>query len=86
MPIHLGIACRCKRVHFLASSRRIEVSRTTRSGNIYVLICCLDCAATTLFSKDQLLPYSVAELVFRKGYAELGEYQAEGRAFAAQVT
>jgi hypothetical protein len=57
MPIHLGIACRCGRAHFVASSRRIEVSHATRSGSVYTLICYPDCAATTYFSQDQLRPY-----------------------------
>jgi len=84
MPIHLGIACGCGRVHFIASSSRIEVSHATESGSVYKLTCFPDCSAITYFSHAQLRRYSLSELVFRRSYANLGEYHVESRTYAAR--
>lgn len=75
MPVHLGIACNWGRVHFVASSNRIEISSAELAMNAHSLVCF--CGATTYFSREQLRPYRVSEETFHTGYARLGEYEME---------
>jgi hypothetical protein len=74
MPIYMGIMCeRCRKVHFIATSSGIQFSRP--GGGIYRLSCPPPCAQTREFRKEGMLPYRVAEDVFRRGYALEGEYE-----------
>jgi hypothetical protein len=81
MPIHMGIVCeQCRKVHFIATSRAMQFSRLTE---MYLLKCPTPCATTGQFHEHLMLPYRVADEVFRRGYAAEGEYElirsVEGR-------
>ena len=72
MPIHVGIICeRCRKVHFIATSKRIEVAE--RDGS-YRLACMFPCGAMRHFRKEQMLPYAASDDVFSRGYAERDAY------------
>jgi hypothetical protein len=74
MPIHMGIMCeQCRKVHFIATSSGIQFSRS--GGGIYQLKCPPPCATTRQFHEYLMLPYRVADHVFRRGYAEEREYE-----------
>ncbi len=74
MPIHMGIRCEtCGRVHFVATSRGIYLSRT--AGRIYKLACKAPCPEVRKFRKESMRPFRVSDDVFRRGYAEEGEYE-----------
>ena len=74
MPIHMGIMCdKCRKVHFIASSSGIQLSRTAEG--IYWLTCKPPCPEIREFRKDGMRPYRVSEDVFSRGYAEEGEYE-----------
>jgi len=73
MPIHVGISCeRCGKVHFIATSKRIEFGQNDKS---YRLACMFPCGAIRYFQKEQMLPYAVSDDVFSRGYAERNEYE-----------
>ena len=73
MPIHAGIMCeRCRKIHFIATSSGIQLSR---SGGMYRLNCPPPCAEMKEFRKEGMRPYRVADEVFRRGYASEGEYE-----------
>lgn len=75
MPIHMGIMCdACKAVHFIATSPGVELSRTVQG--LYQLTCKPPCSAAKRFRKDEVRPYRVEDEAFRRGYAEVHEYQA----------
>jgi len=74
LPIHMGIVCeQCRKVHFIAPSSGIQFSRS--GGRIYQLKCPPPCATTREFQEYLMLPYRVADEVFRTGYAEEDEYE-----------
>jgi hypothetical protein len=74
MPIHMGIMCEaCRRVHFIATSPGIQLSRTTEG--IYKLVCKPPCPEVREFRKEGMCPYRVPDDVFRRGYADEGEYE-----------
>jgi hypothetical protein len=73
MRIHMGIMCeRCRKVHFVATSRAIQFSRLSET---YLLKCPPPCATTGLFQEHLMLPYRVSDEVFRTGWAAEGEYE-----------
>jgi hypothetical protein len=72
MPIHVGIMCeRCQKVHFITTSSAIQFSRS--GGGIYRLNC--PCTEWKDFRKEGIFAYRVADDIFRRGYAEKGEYE-----------
>jgi hypothetical protein len=74
MAIHMGIMCEaCGLVHFVASSPGITLSRNIEG--IYRLACKAPCSEVKMFRKEAMHPYRVSEDVFKKGYAEAGEYE-----------
>src|SRR6516164_669532 len=77
MPIHAGIMCeRCRKIHFIATSSGIQLSRSGGAGGgMYRLNCPPPCAEMKEFRKEGMRPYRVADEVFRRGYASEGEYE-----------
>jgi hypothetical protein len=74
MPIHMGVMCEaCGKVHFVATSRGIQLSRTAEG--MYRLTCKPPCPETREFRKEGMHPYRVSDDVFKRGYAEEGEYE-----------
>lgn len=74
MPIHMGIMCEgCRKVHFVGTSSAIQFSRSGTGA--YRLNCPPPCATWREFRKDEVRPYRLADEVFRRGYAEEGEYE-----------
>jgi hypothetical protein len=74
----MGIMCdACRKVHFIATSPGIQLSRTTEG--IYRLTCKPPCPEVREFSrefrKEGIRPYRVSDTVFKTGYAEEGEYE-----------
>jgi hypothetical protein len=70
----MGIMCdACRKVHFIATSPGIILSRTT--PGMYVLTCRFPCPEMREFRKDTMRPYRVTEEVFKTGYAREGEYE-----------
>jgi hypothetical protein len=70
----MGVMCEaCRRVHFIATSRRVQLSQTAEG--IYLLRCNPPCPAVSEFRKDGMHPYRVSEDVFKRGYANEGEYE-----------
>jgi hypothetical protein len=70
----MGVMCEaCGKVHFVATSRGIQLSRTTEG--IYLLRCGPPCPAVMEFRKDGTRPYRVSADVFKRGYAKEGEYE-----------
>ena len=73
MPIHVGIMCeRCGKVHFIATSKRIDFAESDGS---FRLACMFPCGAIRHFRKQQMLPYAASDDVFSRGYAERNEYE-----------
>jgi hypothetical protein len=74
MPIHMGIVCEaCRKVHFIATSPDIQLSRPTEG--IYKFVCKPPCPEAREFRKEGMYPYRVSDDVFRRGYADEGEYE-----------
>jgi len=75
--IHVGIMCeRCRKIHFIATSSGIQLSRSGGAGGgMYRLNCPPPCAEMKEFRKEGMRPYRVADEVFRRGYASEGEYE-----------
>jgi len=74
MPIHMGIMCdKCRKVHFIGTSSGIQLSRTAE--RMYLLTCRFPCPEKREFRKESMRPYRVSDDVFRRGYAEEGEYE-----------
>jgi hypothetical protein len=74
MPVHMGVMCEaCGKVHFVATSRGIQLSRTVEG--MYRLTCNPPCPETREFRKEGMHPYRVSDDVFKRGYAEEGEYE-----------
>ena len=74
MAVHTGIMCEaCRKVHLIATSPVIEFSRTT--DGTYQLACNPPCSVTKPFKKDEMRAYRVSDEVFKRGYAETGEYE-----------
>jgi hypothetical protein len=72
MPIHMGIMCdACRKVHFIATSPGIQLSRTTEG--IYRLTCKPPCPEVREFRKEGMRPYRVSDTAFKTGYVEEGE-------------
>jgi len=70
----MGMLCeRCGKVHFVAKSPGIELSRTAEG--MYRLTCKPPCSGVREFRKDGMRPYRVSDNVFKRGYAEVGEYE-----------
>ena len=73
MSVHMGIMCeRCRKVHFIATSSGIRFSRLAET---YQLNCPPPCATARQFQEHLMLPYRVADEVFRTGYAVEDEYE-----------
>jgi len=64
---------KCRKVHFIASSPGIHLSRTAKG--MYRLNCTAPCSEVRDFRKESMRPYRVSDDVFRRGYAEEGEYE-----------
>jgi hypothetical protein len=77
MPVHMGIMCeRCRKIHFIATSSGIQLSRSGGAGGgMYRLNCLSPCAEMKEFRKEGMRPYRFADEVFRRGYASEGEYE-----------
>jgi hypothetical protein len=74
MPIHMGIMCEaCRKVHFVAASRGIGLSRTFEG--MYRLKCTPPCPEVKDFRKEAMYAYRISDDVFQRGYAEEGEYE-----------
>ena len=74
MPIHMGVLCEaCGMVHFIATSPGIVLSRNIEG--MYRLSCKPPCSQVKMFRKEAMHPYRVSEDVFKKGYAQEGEYE-----------
>jgi hypothetical protein len=74
MLIHMGIMCeRCRKVHFVATSRGVKPSEF--SAGMYRLKCSPPCSEGREFRKDSMRPYRISEDVFRRGWADEGEYE-----------
>jgi hypothetical protein len=74
MSVHMGIMCeRCRKIYFVATSSAIQCSRF--GGGIYRLNCPPPCATARQFQEHLMLPYRVADEVFRTGYAVEREYE-----------
>ena len=84
MAVHTGIMCKaCRKVHLIATSPGIGFSRTT--DGMYQLACKAPCSVTTPFRKDEMRPYRVSEDVFKRGYAETGEYELVEGTYGREV-
>jgi hypothetical protein len=74
MGIHVGIRCsRCARIHFLSALKRIGMSD---SKGVYQIACSSPCGATTYFRIEDTRAFAVSDEIYRRGYAEPGEYEA----------
>lgn len=74
VAIHMGILCEvCGVVHFIATSPGIRLSATMEG--MYRLTCKPPCSEVKTFRKEAMHPYRVSEDIFKKGYAEVGEYE-----------
>jgi hypothetical protein len=74
MPIHMGIVCEaCRKVHFIGTSPGIRLSQ--RLEGMYRLTCKPPCPEIREFRKEGMHPYRVSDEVFKRGYAEEGEYE-----------
>ena len=67
MPVHMGVMCeRCQKIHFIAKSSGIQISRSGGAGGgMYRLNCPPPCAEMKEFRKEGMRPYRVADEVFR---------------------
>jgi hypothetical protein len=73
MAIHVGIRCsECGGVYFLSALKRI--THTTTKG-VYQILCGSPCGAVTYFRIEQTRAFEVPDNVYRRGYAEPGEYE-----------
>ena len=74
MAIHMGIMCEtCGKVHFIGTSPGIELSR--KGKGMYQFTCKRPCPAVREFRKDEMRPYRASDYVFKRGYADVGEYE-----------
>ena len=74
MPIHMGIKCDvCQTVHFVATSRSVRLGESVEG--MYRLTCQPPCHEVREFRKEGMHPYRVSDDVFKRGYAEEGEYE-----------
>jgi hypothetical protein len=74
MTIHVGIRCsECGRVHFLSALRRL--TQTSAKG-VYQITCISPCGAITYFRIEDTRAFAVPDDLYRRGYAEPGEYEA----------
>lgn len=74
MPIHVGIICeQCQKVHFISTSSAIQFNRS--GGGVYRLNCPPPCTEWRDFRKESISAYRVADNIFKRGYAQKGEYE-----------
>jgi hypothetical protein len=70
----MGVMCEtCRKVLFVGTWHGITPSE--RDAGLLKLACKPPCPAVREFRKDELRPYRVSNEVFRRGYAETGEYE-----------
>jgi hypothetical protein len=73
MAIHVGIRCsECGRVHFLLALKRL--TKTSTLG-VYQITCISPCGAITFFRIGDTRAFAVPDHLYRRGYAEPGEYE-----------
>jgi len=73
MAVHIGIRCsECGRIHFLSALKGITL--TPRKG-VYQITCSMPCGATTYFRIEDTRAFAVSDDLYRRGYAEPGEYE-----------
>jgi hypothetical protein len=73
MAIHVGIRCsECGRVHFLLALKRLT---QTSTAAVYQITCISLCGAITYFRIEDTRAFAVPDDLYRRGYAEPGEYE-----------